>query len=137
MPLREGERYYIGCLLAIVIGYSYLSGPGADFMPADPMFIDIWFGMMALLGCSAVCLCLHQFCGMGVYEASPARFKAKKGDGRSRGSHASGTQLGKTGGKRPCRLGFLQFHLMALPMGVRQFEVKHLTVYVPDLPEGV
>ena len=50
LHVRKGWRKILYWLpVAIVIGYSSYLALGADFMPDDPMLIDIWFGMMAVL----------------------------------------------------------------------------------------
>lgn len=71
---------------------------------------------------------------MGMYEALPP-LQGKKGDGRFGGSVHRARNWGKLVGIILAVWAFFSF-IYGFTMGVRQFQVKHLTVYVPDLPEA-
>ena len=117
-----------------MIGYTAYLTLEPDFLPANPVFIDIWFVMMALLAVPQFVFAFTSFVGWECMKLS-RRFKAKKGDGRFGGSVHRARNWGKLVGIILAVWAFFSF-IYGFTMGVRQFQVKHLTVYVPDLPEA-
>ena len=135
LHIPKGKRKILYWLpAAIVIGYTAYLTLEPDFLPANPVFIDIWFGMMALLAVPQFVFAFTSFVGWECMKLS-RRFKAKKGDGRFRGSVHRARNWGKLVGIFLAVWAFFSF-IYGFTMGVRQFQVKHLTVYVPDLPEA-
>lgn len=130
LHVRKGWRKILYWLpVAIVIGYSSYLALGADFMPDDPMLIDIWFGMMAVLAVPQFVFALCSFVGWECMRLS-RRFKHHR---NTPSRHAS-RNWGKLVGGVLAVVAFFSF-IYGFTKGVRQFEVKHLTVYVPDLPK--
>lgn len=135
LHIPKGKRKILYWLpAAIVIGYTTYLTLEPDFLPANPVFIDIWFGMMALLAVPQFVFAFTSFVGWECMKLS-RRFKAKKGDGRFMGSVHRARNWGKLVGIFLAVWAFFSF-IYGFTMGVRQFQVKHLTVYVPDLPEA-
>lgn len=130
LHVRKGWRNILYWLpVAIVIGYSSYLALGADFMPDDPMLIDIWFGMMAVLAVPQFVFALCSFAGWECMRLL-RRYKQKQ---NKPSSHTS-RNWGKLVGGVLAIVAFFSF-IYGFTKGVRQFEVKHLTVYVPDLPK--
>ena len=130
LHVRKGWRKILYWLpVAIVIGYSSYLALGADFMPDDPMLIDIWFGMMAVLAVPQFVFALCSFTGWECMRLS-RRFKRNR---KAPSRHAS-RNWGKLVGGVLAVVAFFSF-IYGFTKGIRQFEVKHLTVYVPDLPK--
>lgn len=135
LHIPKGKRKILYWLpAAIVIGYTAYLTLEPDFLPANPVFIDIWFGMMALLAVPQFVFAFTSFVGWECMKLS-RRFKTKRGDGRFSGSVHRARNWGKLVGIVLAVWAFFSF-IYGFTMGVREFQVKHLTVYVPDLPEA-
>lgn len=102
----------------LVVGYSaYLSLlPG--FVPANPLLVDVWFVLMALCAVPQfvyfVCVAL----ACGIERVSHIKL---------RHSRWVGIVLAV--------IAFVVF-IYGFTIGFRRLEVKHITVYLPDLPEA-
>lgn len=79
LHIPKGKRKILYWLpAAIVIGYTAYLTQEPDFLPANPVFIDIWFVMMALLAVPQFVFAFTSFVGWECMKLS-RRFKAKKG----------------------------------------------------------
>lgn len=99
-----------------VIGYSAYLAWLPNFIPENPLLVDIWFGMMALFAVPPFVFAL--FSGMGW---CVMRLR--------HGHHNWGKLLGAC-------LSVVAFFVFTygFTYGFRELEVKRLTLYVPDLP---
>ena len=122
LHVRKGWRKILYWLpVAIVIGYSSYLALGADFMPDDPMLIDIWFGLMAVLAVPQFVFALCSFAGWECMRLL-RRYRQKQ---NKPSSHTS-RNWGKLVGGVLAIVGFFSF-IYGFTKGVRQFGVKHLT----------
>ena len=102
----------------VVIVYSAYISMLPGFVPENPVLMDIWFGMMAVAFVPefvfAFCTFVGRCCG---------RYLHVK------------THLAKRVGAVLAVLAFFTF-VYGFTWGFRKLEVKHLTIYVPDLPKS-
>ena len=111
------KRILLWMPAALVVGYSGYLASLPSFVPENPLLVDIWFGVMALC---AVPQFIYSFCGC-VGWGCWKYLHARKNWGRSVGMCLS-------------VLAFFTF-VYGFTLGFRKMEVRHLTVYVPDLPD--
>lgn len=102
----------------VVIGYSTYLALLPNFVPSNPVLIDIWFVVMA---CFAVPQFVYALCCWIGY-AVQRLFK---------GSHNWGRPCGKV----LAVLAFVCF-IYGFTFGFRQMQVKRITVFLPDLPKS-
>ena len=117
LHIPKGKRKILYWLpAAIVIGYTAYLTLEPDFLPANPVFIDIWFVMMALLAVPQFVFAFTSFVGWECMKLS-RRFKAKKGDGRFGGSVHRARNWGKLVGIILAVWAFFSF-IYGFTMGV-------------------
>ncbi len=101
-----------------MIGYSAYLAWLPNFLPSNPLLVDVWFGMMAL------------------FAVPPFVFAVFSGAGwcmmRLRHGH---NNWGKLLGVVFAVVAFFVF-TYGFTRGFRELEVKHLTIYVPNLPRS-
>ena len=113
-----------------VIGYSGFLALERNFLPGNPVLIDIWFGVMAIFAvpqfvfafCSFIgwlCMCIAKSGKLG-------RFGFRPGN--------QGRNWGKLVGLVLAVCAFFTF-IYGFTLGFPKMKVKQLTVYVPDLPK--
>lgn len=118
-PRLTGWKRLIYWLLPLlVIGYSTSLTLEPNFLPEQPVLIDIWFVMMALLAVPQFVFTLCSAVGWGC----------------RRLLHGS-RNWGKLVGLVLAVVAFFSF-IYGFIWGFRKMEVKRLTVYVPDLPKA-
>lgn len=100
-----------------ILGYSLYLAMMPSFVPSNPLLVDIWFGGMAVC---AVPEFVYAFCSFLGWCAK-RWLHVRKNYGRPIGGLAL--------------LAFVSF-IYGFTIGFRKLEVKHLTVYVPDLPDS-
>ena len=114
-----GKQKYLFWLPAfLVIAYSVYLACLPNFVPSNPILVDLWFGMMALF---AVPQFVYTFCdvvGLGICSLFHRR---------NRGGAIVGAWLSL--------IAFFVF-IYGFTFGFRKMEVKQLTITVPDLPEA-
>ncbi len=103
----------------LLLGYSaYLSLlPG--FVPETPLLVDVWFGMMALcyvpqfvyVFCTGIGWCVRRVC------------------------HTRSNRWGRRIGVVLAAFSVFAF-IYGFTLGFRRLEVKHITVWLPNLPEA-
>lgn len=102
----------------VVIGYSCYLAMLPNFVPAEPVLVDIWFSLMALCFVPAFTYAFWGVLGWLVKRY----FHTRKNWGRPLGGVLAVLSFG--------------IFVYGFVWGFRKMEVKHLTVYVPDLPES-
>lgn len=103
---------------ALVIGYSFYLMLLPNFLPENPLLLDLWFVTLALFAVPqfvyAVCSSVGWLCRR--------MLKGKR-------------NWGKLTGLVLAVVAFFCF-IYGFTQGFRNLEVKHLTLYVPDLPKS-
>lgn len=103
---------------ALVIGYSFYLMMLPNFLPENPLLLDLWFVTLALFAVPqffyAVCSSVGWLCRR--------MLKGKR-------------NWGKLTGLVLAVVAFFCF-IYGFTQGFRNLEVKHLTLYVPDLPKS-
>lgn len=103
---------------ALVIGYSFYLMLLPNFLPENPLLLDLWFVTLALFAVPqfvyAVCSSVGWLCRR--------MLKGKR-------------NWGKLTGLVLAVVAFFCF-IYGFTQGFRNLEVKHLTLYVPDLPKA-
>lgn len=112
----KGRRAFTWLIVALVIGYSAYLALQPDFIPTNPCLIDVWFVMAAVFAVPQFVYALCSFLGWLVMR----RLHVRRNWGKPIGAV----------------LGVVAFFcfVYGFTVGVRQLEVRHLTLYVPDLP---
>lgn len=116
--LKGWKRWAFWLFPLVMIGYSAYLALEPNFLPGEPLLIDVWFVMMAFL---AVPQFVFALCSAVVWECR--RFR-----------HGS-RNWGKLVGLVLAVAAFFCF-LYGFSWGFRKLEVKRLTLYVPDLPKA-
>ncbi len=119
LHVRKGWKKVLYSLpMALVIGYSAYLMLLPNFLPDNPILVDVWFGLMALFAVPqfvfALCSVIGWLCMKGV--------KGTKNWGNLLGIFLS-------------VVAFFSF-IYAFTLGFRKMEVKRMTLYVPDLPQA-
>lgn len=114
-----GWRKYLFWLPSFgVIAYSAYLSFLPNFVPANPVLVDIWFGIMALFAVPQFVFCICDFMGKGLTKFFHFHIH--------RGKWISLT-LAVT--------SFFVF-IYGFTFGFRKMEVRHITITVPDLPKS-
>ena len=110
----------MGCWMpaAVVIGYSVYMAMLPGFVPDNPLLVDLWFGMMAVGAVPEFVFALCSFVGWCL----------------KRWFHTSRNH-GRKVGYVLAVVAFFTF-IYGFTLGFRKLEVKHLTIYVRDLPKS-
>lgn len=116
--LKGWKRWAFWLFPLVMIGYSAYLALEPNFLPGEPLLIDVWFVMMAFL---AVPQFVFALCSAVGWECR--RFR-----------HGS-RNWGKLVGLVLAVAAFFCF-LYGFSWGFRKLEVKRLTLYVPDLPKA-
>ena len=113
-----------------VIGYSGFLALERNFLPDNPVLIDIWFGVMAMFAVPqfvfAFCSFIGWLCMRIAKSGKLGRFGFRPGN--------QGRNWGKLVGLVLAVCAFFTF-IYGFTLGFPKMEVKQLTVYVPDLPK--
>lgn len=136
LHIRKGKRkigYWLPAI--IVIGYSAYLALEPDFLPSNPVLEDIWFGMLALFFVPQLVFALCSFAGWECVKLSRRIKKAKASDDGNSAHLSPACNWGKLLGLVLAVCAFFTF-IYGFTMGVRSFQVKRITVYVPDLPKS-
>lgn len=112
------KRILLWAPAILVLGYSTYLALLPGFVPANPLLVDVWFGVMAI---GAVPEFVFAFCSVVGWI-----FKRK--------CHAR-KNYGTWVGIVLAVVAFFSF-VYGFTWGFRKMEVKRLTVYVPDLPRA-
>lgn len=112
------KRCLLWCPAVLLLGYSIYLAMLPDFVPKNPLLIDIWFGMMSVC---AIPQLVYALCS-GIGRCCQHWLKVRKNYGRKIGFVLS-------------VVAFLSF-VYGFTWGFQKMEVKHLTIYVPDLPKN-
>ena len=112
------KRILLWIPAVLVIGYSSYLAMLPDFVPENALLVDIWFAVMAL---GAVPQFVYSFC-------SSLGWCCKK-------YFHTCKNIGNVVGVCLAVLAFFVF-VYGFTYGFRKVEVKHLTVYVSDLPKS-
>ena len=102
----------------MMLGYSIYLALLPDFVPKNPLLVDVWFGMMAVC---AVPEFVYAFCSF-LGKCCQRYLHTRKNYGRKVGLVLAA-------------IAFVSF-VYGFTWGFQKLEVKHITVYVPDLPKG-
>lgn len=98
------------------LGYSGYLALQPDFVPKNPLFVDVWFGLMAVC---AVPQFVYAFCSF-VGWCCRRRLHTRRNYGRGVGAVLAIVAFG--------------VFVYGFTLGFRKMEVRHLTVEVTDLP---
>ena len=101
---RSSRRLFLWGPAVAFCGYSVYLALQPDFLPANPLLLDVWFALLTLLAVPLWVFAL--FCGLRKTVAAALALLAALG----------------------CLYGFT--------LGFSRLEVKHLTLYVDDLPHS-
>lgn len=112
------KRCLIWCPAVMMLGYSIYLALLPDFVPKNPLLVDVWFGMMAVC---AVPEFVYAFCSF-LGKCCQRYLHTRKNYGRKVGLVLAA-------------IAFVSF-VYGFTWGFQKLEVKHITVYVPDLPKG-
>ena len=118
LRLKGWKRLAYWLLPLLVIGYSTYLTLEPNFLPEQPVLIDIWFVMMAFL---AVPQFVFTFCSAVGWACRRLRHGSRN--------------WGKLVGLVLAVVAFFSF-IYGFTWGFRKMEVKRFTVYVPDLPKA-
>lgn len=118
LRLKGWNRLAYWLLPLLVIGYSTYLTLEPNFLPEQPVLIDIWFVMMAFL---AVPQFVFTFCSAVGWACRRLRHGSRN--------------WGKLVGLVLAVVAFFSF-IYGFTWGFRKMEVKRFTVYVPDLPKA-
>lgn len=113
----KGRRALTWFVSLALIGYTAYLGWEPDFIPANPLLLDIWFVLMAVLGVPPFVYAACSWVGWFIMK-------------RLHGRHNWGKPLGML-----LSVVAVFCFVYGFTRGVRNMEVKHLTLYVPDLPK--
>lgn len=116
--MRPWRRLLLWVPAVLVVGYSGYLAQLPGFVPENPLWIDVWFGVMALC---AVPQFVYSFCSSLGWCCQKC-FRTRK-------------NIGSMIGICLAVMAFFTF-VYGFTYGFRKMEVKRLTVYVPDLPES-
>ncbi len=116
--LKGWKRYAFWLPALLVIAYSAYLTLDPNFLPEEPLLIDIWFVMMAFLAVPQFVFTLCSAVGWGCMRLR----------------HGS-RNWGKLVGLVMAVVAFFSF-IYGFTWGFRKMEVKRLTIYVPDLPKA-
>ena len=110
----------VGCWIpaVVVIGYSVYMAMLPGFVPDNPLLVDLWFGMMAVGAVPEFVFALCSFVGW----CCKRWFHTSRNHGRKVGYVLA-------------VVAFFTF-IYGFTLGFRKLEVKHLTIYVKDLPKS-
>ena len=118
LRLKGWKRLAYWLLPLLVIGYSTYLTLEPNFLPEQPVLIDIWLVMMAFL---AVPQFVFTFCSAVGWACRRLRHGSRN--------------WGKLVGLVLAVVAFFSF-IYGFTWGFRKMEVKRFTVYVPDLPKA-
>ena len=112
------KRFLLWIPAMIVLGYSVYLAFLPNFVPKNPLLVDIWFALMAVCAvpefvfafCSSLGWCCKRY------------FHLKK-------------NWGRTVGLVLAILAFVTF-VYGFTLGFRKLEVKQVTIYLSDLPKN-
>lgn len=112
------KRFLLWAPAVLVVGYSGYLALTPGFVPENPLWVDVWFGVMAL--CVVPQFVYSLCCLLGW--CCRKCFHTCKNFGRGIGICLA-------------VMAFFTF-VYGFTYGFRKMEVKHLTVYISDLPES-
>lgn len=115
--LKGWKRWAYWLSPLVMIGYSAYLALEPNFLPKEPLLIDIWFVLMAFL---AVPQFVFALCSAVGWKCMRLRHGSRN--------------WGKLVGLVLAVVAFFSF-LYGFSWGFRKMEVKRLTLYVPDLPK--
>ena len=114
--VRGWKRILLWIPAAVVVGYSVYLACLPDFLPENPLLVDVWFVIMALCAVPEFVFAFCSWIGWFCKRYLPVR-----------------KNYGRGVGMVLAVIAFFTF-VYGFTLGFRKLEVKHLTVYVPDLP---
>ena len=116
--LNRAKRFFLWLPAVLVLGYSAYLAMQPGFVPEDPMLVDIWFVVMALCAVPQFVYAFWSFMGWLGKRYLHLRRNV-------------GSQVGIV-----LAVFALASFLYGFTWGFRKLEVKHLTVFLPELPEA-
>ena len=112
------KRILVWVPAIVVLGYSIYLATLPGFVPQNPILVDVWFGLMAIAAVPQFVFAFCSFVGWCIQRC----FHAAKNYGRWVGAILSVLAFGS--------------FIYGFTKGFQKLEVKHVTIYLSDLPDS-